>query len=182
MTLGTQWKPPTNADQDYGPPGYIRVAPYLYVKDHRVVRSRFEEWKRIALGCNHVFLSHVAEVREHARKEKLNPEEPFFPVEHSSQLCFIHPVVDALYRSAIPAGSTIDLEHASSFCTNFAATHANVTRTHQSFFGRSERSIEPYVVPPVDESNITKVYRHPEGLQEVMDNIRAAWFMPSRHE
>jgi hypothetical protein len=179
ITLGSQWKPPTTLEQDYGPPGYIRVAPYLYVKGHRVIRSRFDKWKRLQIGCNHVFLHHASAVAKHADAEKLSPDEPFYPVDHSSQLCFIHPTVRELYRLSSREGSIIDLEHAADFCKRFAATQENMTCTHQSYFGRSERSIEPYVVPPVDEANITEVCNHAQGVQEVMDSLRASWFTPS---
>jgi hypothetical protein len=176
---GKAWKPPTSADHDFGPPGYIRVSPYLYVKGHRMVRSRFDEWERIVSEHNAVFTTHIVEVKQHAESKGLDPGEPFFPVDHASQLCYLHPVVFGLYRSAIPVGADIDLAHAASFCTNFAATHSNTTRTHQSFFGRSERSILSHAVLPVDESNLTRVYKHPEKLQRELDNLRASWFMPS---
>ena len=176
---GKAWKPPTSADQDFGPPGYIRVSPYLYVKGQRMVRSRFDEWEKTVGKHNTVFASHIADVKQYAEMKNLDPGEPFFPVDHTLQLCYIHPVIFGLYRSAIPTGADIDLVHAASFCNDFAATHPNTTRTHLSFFGRSERAILPYTVPPVDESNLTRVYKHPEQLQQDLNNLRASWFMPS---
>jgi hypothetical protein len=172
------WTPPDHAEYDFGPPGFIRVVPYLYVKSDRVNRSRFNEWENTVTPHTNLFAGYIKEVKAHAETNQLDPEEPIYPVESDSYLCFMHPKFDDLYRASSKGKlDPIDIEHAANFCTKVSGVQDKLIVRHQTYYGATNKALSVMRINPDDESKYILAYRHRDILQKDLDTLRESWNM-----
>jgi hypothetical protein len=168
------WTPPDHVEN--GPPGFMRLVPYLYVKSDRVTRSRFNKWEKTVTPHTNLFANYIKDVKAHAENNQLDPEEPIYPVESDSYLCFMHPKFDDLYRASSKGKlDPIDIEHAANFCTKVAGVQDKLIVKHQKYFGATNKALSVMQINPADESKYIFAYRHRDMLQKDLDDLRESW-------
>ena len=172
----THWVPPSSLADDFGPPGYLRVCSYLYLKTTRTTRERFEEWMNVFRAYTKIYDDVAKEIADHADEMKLDPDTVVFPVEDDARVCFMHPLIRDVYVGSIPKDTQeFDIEHAAKFCKNMGDTAGCLTLSHQPMYGLTNKIVQAAGLERFEETIQTDPYYHQETIQEDLEALRATW-------
>ena len=171
----SSWTPPSALTEDFGPPGYLRVCAYLYLKTTRMTRERYEEWLNVFRAHTSIFDDVEKEIADDAAEKGLDPESPVYPVADESRL-FMHPLIRVAYVGSLPKGTLqFELEHAAKFCKNMGDTVGCLTLCHQPMYGLKNKTVLAAGLEPVEESTLTFPYHHKEAIRKDLEALRTIW-------
>ena len=174
-----RFEPPTLITDDYGPPGYLRVCPYFYLKTARTIRARHEEWLKTIHEHTTIFEDVAKEIADHAKKEALDPDTAVFPIESDERICYMHPKIYDVYNSTLQEGhQDLDIEHAVKFCVKMEKNASCLTLSHKPLYGETTQTVKVASgIDALDEPTFTVKYHYKDAIQRDIDTLRTTWEM-----